>query len=60
MGQDRDQLQKAESDRGIFRENRRLEVVAADITSTAPPFLVPLNGWLGETGRQVLSLCADV
>jgi hypothetical protein len=35
---DRDHIHEAQSDRGNFLENRRLNAVADDISSTTPPF----------------------
>lgn len=57
---DKSQLQKAQSDRGISRDDGRLEVVADDIISTASPFSTSLAGSRGETRWEDVSLFTDV
>lgn len=57
---DKNQLQKAQNDRGISRNNERLGVVADEIVATAPPFSSPLAGSSGETRWEDVSLFTDV
>lgn len=57
---DKDQLNEAQNDRGIPRESRRLDAVADDISTTAPPYRAALGILPSETLWPDVSLFTDV